>query len=113
MLELDEEECVGSLFGLAIRKDRAESAVYSGTVVQRTARLWVVMATGEMEVVLFLICFQTPSGGVRGWGSRRAIDQAEPLVVPGFCRLPPEPRQMISGFCRCLRSSEMLLNVAW
>jgi hypothetical protein len=35
-----------------------------------------------------------------GTGSGRNIDQTEPLVFPGFCRLPSEPGHMISSFWR-------------
>jgi len=81
-------------------KATATSAVHSSTVVQRTARLWAVMATGEMEVVLFLIRFLTPSGVVRGVEGISTWQSLWCFLV--FCRLHSVPRQMISSFCHGL-----------
>jgi hypothetical protein len=48
-------------------KDSASSAIYSSTVVQWIARLWAVMETREMEVIVFVIFFRLLPMGYGGW----------------------------------------------
>jgi hypothetical protein len=68
MMEWDEEECVRSL---TVRPSDKTERRQQCEAVQRTARLWAGMETGEMEVVLFLICFRLLPVGYGVWREYR------------------------------------------
>jgi hypothetical protein len=66
MCRWDEEECVRSLFGVVKRLQRRQQ--YGVRNIKDSKAVgWAVMETGEMEVVIFLVCFRLLPGVGAEW----------------------------------------------